>query len=169
MKRNTIHIFIDGSFHPTEGAGYGFVAVNAKGKIVYTEAEPIYDSVYQSSTSAELIASLRATKWAKRQGYTHVNIHHDYTGVHEVAVQTPVATNLLNCQYFAFFTSQDKTKVYFHKVAAHSGHYYNTLAHQQAKKGRQRNLRRAWLKLSKRYGNLHPSLSIFQAADRAHS
>jgi ribonuclease H-related protein len=166
MKRNTIHLFIDGSFHDSQGAGYGFVAVNSNEKIVYTEAEPIYDPAYLSSTSAELIASLRATKWALKQGYTHINIHHDYTGVHEVATQVPVSTNPLNTLYFTFFSSQT-AKVYFHKVPAHSGNFFNTRAHQLAKQGRQRNLRRTWLNLYKRYNNLHPSLSIFQAADRS--
>lgn len=169
MRNNTIHIFTDGSFHPTQGAGYGFVAVNANHEIVYTEAEPIYDTAYQSSTSAELIAALRATKWAERMGYRHINIHHDFVGVRTTALATPYHTNHLHVQYFEYFLTrmgQGGSRVYFHKVAAHTGNTFNTLADKLAKHGRQRNLRRAWLSLTKQYGALHPALSIFQAADR---
>lgn len=163
----TVHIFIDGSFHPTQGAGYGFVAVSCKHRIIFEQAEPIYDEDYQTSTSAELIAALRATKWAEKQGYRFINIHHDYSGVGTTAANPTKHYHPLHSQYFEFFQDRlmhnSPTQVYFHKVEAHTGNAYNTRADKLATAGRKRNLRRQWLTLTKRFGRQHPALSLFQA------
>jgi ribonuclease H-related protein len=169
MALKEIHIYIDGSYHPTGGTGYGFVVLNADEEITYTEAEPIYEAGYQNNTSAELIAAMRALKWAERHGYRIIHLHHDYVGVHSAAFETPYVTNLLHCLYHHFFSHRlcsKKTKIHFHKVAAHSGNVFNELADKLAKYGRGRNLRKAWGNLSRRYGQLHPALSIFQHSDR---
>lgn len=163
MKRSTIHIFVDGTFHPLEGAGYGFVAVNSKGHRVYEQSEPIYDNDYQSSTCAEFIAALRAAKWAEKRGFKFVNIHYDYVGIAETAKSTN-HRNGLHTQYFDFFQGLEekgKTKVFFHKVKAHSNDQFNCRAHRLAKLGRKRNLRRLWLQLTKTFGFQHPAVSLF--------
>jgi ribonuclease HI len=161
--RRTVHIYVDGSFHPDEGGGYGWVAFSKdRQHIIETESQPVYNSKLQTSTAAELIAALRAAKWAEKQGYNHINIHHDYNGVSRYAIRDAKGNNHLHQTYRDYFRYRvgknmqtAPVKVYFHEVKSHSGVIRNEMADFLAKGGRRKRLRRGVLAFLKRqWGSL---------------
>lgn len=161
LSHQTVHIYIDGSYHPKEGAGYGFIALDAKRQVLlYQEAEPVYNKDLQTNTSAELVASLRAVKWAERNGYRFVNIHHDFVGVREVAYRPSNRPHELHTTYHEFFRTRlgnlchAPTRVFFHKVTSHTGNVFNEMADRLAWTGRKKGLRRTFLRLCKKQWSL---------------
>lgn len=153
----TIHIFLSGSFHELEGAGYGFLVLDGDQKtLLHQEGEPVYNRYLQSSTCAELIGALRAVKWAEKRGYARINLYYNFAGVHGLAHRDPLTrVPELHLIYREFFKSRlghlkhAPTRVFFHKTGACSPVFVQ-VADKLAVTGRKKALKRSWWNLLKR-------------------
>lgn len=128
--------YIDGSFvSKIKTFGWACVIVDDNDKVVRVEygysTEPKYAKSW--NVAGELIASMKAIDYAISRGEDAICIFYDYKGIECWATgewknrqQKPIVTD-----YISFIKDRSKNiKIYFRKVAAHTGVRNNELADQ---------------------------------------
>ena len=129
--------YIDGSYNKetnTVGAG-GVIFLNGKRK---TFSFPSTDERYTSfwNVAGELLAAMHVMKYAVDNGISECSLYYDYMGIEMWATKGWKRNNELTQEYSAFYDSiKNRVRVYFHKVAAHTGDTYNEMADALAKQG----------------------------------
>ena len=121
------HLYVDGSY--VRGRiGYGVVLLQ-DGVLRHTLQGVVTDSEAKSvhQIGGELMATMEALRWCAEQGLTAVHIHHDYTGIAFWATGE-WKTNTAVTQAYAHFMRAQSVTVTWHKVAAHTGDYWNEMA-----------------------------------------
>lgn len=136
-KPNHVVAYIDGSYNKgtnTVGAG-GVIFLNGNRE---TFSFPSTDKRYTSfwNVAGELLAAMYVMKYAVDRGVPECSLYYDYMGIEMWATKGWKRNNALTQQYAAFYESiKDRVRVYFHKVAAHTGDTYNEMADALAKQG----------------------------------
>lgn len=136
-KSNHVIAYIDGSYNKgtnTVGAG-GVIFLNGIKEIF---SFPSNDERYTSfwNVAGELLAAMYVMKYAVDRGVSECSLYYDYMGIEMWATKGWKRNNALTQQYAAFYDSiKDRVRIYFHKVAAHTGDTYNEMADALAKQG----------------------------------
>jgi ribonuclease HI len=134
--KNKVVVYTDGSFtdRKPEVSGWGIVVV-LNDVIIhedYGQARP--DS---RQIGGELKAAMMGMLWARQNGFQHVEIHHDYTGVAWFVDGTWKKPKKELPKKYIEFTNKAMSviDISFVKVKAHTGNYYNERADALANKG----------------------------------
>lgn len=133
--------YVDGSFNPALGRyAYGLVCFHPDGETEeYCGSGNSPDALAQRNVSGEMIASMLAAKWAILNGYSELEIYYDYVGIEAWVTGAWKAKNELTQKYRdAMRGWQNKIKISFVKIPAHTGDRYNEMADKLAKSGLER-------------------------------
>ena len=134
---NYMVAYIDGSYNKgtnTVGAG-GVIFLNGKRKTFsFSSTDKRYTSFW--NVAGELLAAMHVMKYAVDNGISECSLYYDYMGIEMWATKRWKRNNELTKEYSAFYDSiKNHVRVYFHKVAAHTGDTYNEMADALAKQG----------------------------------
>lgn len=134
---NYMVAYIDGSYNKetnTVGAG-GVIFLNGKRKTFsFSSTDKRYTSFW--NVAGELLAAMHVMKYAVDNGISECSLYYDYMGIEMWATKGWKRNNELTQEYSAFYDSiKNRVRVYFHKVAAHTGDTYNEMADALAKQG----------------------------------
>jgi ribonuclease HI len=165
-KNTTVHIFVDGTYQISRNTykqGYAFVVFDSTMKaIIYQKAEPLFNTPYQTATncSSELMAAIKAVRWAEKQGYTCINLYSDYTGVQSLLGEQHQNHRHALFQFFHRFMvkrtnyRKNAVKVFLHKVPSHAGNFGNNIADKLARSILLQNQETTWWSLFKRWASI---------------
>lgn len=128
--------YVDGSFDKnTNTYGSGVVITKENEvieKISFSGSDEKYIESYQ--IAGEVKAALRAIEWAVDNNISSIAIYYDYEGIKSWALGEWRAKKAVSKDYKDKFDAlSDQIDVYFEKVKAHSGVYFNELADELAK------------------------------------
>lgn len=141
MKKQSIHIFVDGSAKNKDTAGYGMLVMGHDFKqVLHTEAELVRHPDYQNNAAAEIVGAIQALTYALANDYKTVHIYYDFIGVKEYAYHHTNARSELNEQYFYLVRKCIKKdmELNYTKITAHTGNIYNEVADRLAWLGRKK-------------------------------
>ncbi len=130
--------YVDGSYSQKHGKyAFGCVCFHPDGQMEeYCGSGNDPEALKQRNVSGEMIASMLAVKWAVVNGYSELEICYDYSGIECWVTGAWKAKNDLTVKYRDYMRSkQDKLKLSFTKIEAHTHVTYNELADELAKKG----------------------------------
>lgn len=129
-----ILIYVDGSFY-NNGYGYG-LAVVKNDEMIFSDYGYIEEKIFreQNNIGGELVASIKAMEWCKKNNINNVFILHDYVGVAKFANGTFKAKTP-STSYYHNKMKQFGISPKFVKVAAHSNNKWNDVVDNLAKKG----------------------------------
>lgn len=136
LKPGQMAVYVDGSYNiETQHFGYGIVSFTQGGKQTTCGALS-GDYADHRNVAGELLAATEAIRYALDQGMSELFIYYDYAGIRHWALGEWKTNLELTRSYKAFVESvQDRLKLTFVKVAAHTGDVYNEEADRLAKKG----------------------------------
>lgn len=129
--------YVDGSFNQrTNTYGSGVVIIAPNGDVhEMSFSGDIPEFAKQRNVAGELAATVAALQVAeKTPNVTELHIYYDYMGIELWATGKWRAKNQYT-QAYVSVTKHLPFKLFFHKVAAHTGDTYNELADSLAKKG----------------------------------
>ncbi|WP_078592939.1 viroplasmin family protein [Evansella clarkii] len=133
---NSLIVFVDGSFSKDKNiAGYGCAFIWNE-KLIHTISQRI-DIKDENlwNVSAEISGALAAVEWAIENGYERLNIYYDYEGIQKWVDGSWEAKKGSTKSYKEKMNEYSKViDIFFTKVKAHSGDYYNELVDELAKK-----------------------------------
>jgi ribonuclease HI len=125
-ERKSCAAYTDGTYNfVTCYAGYAYVIIRNKIKI-YEDFGVVVDTYGSKNVTGECTAVLRAVDWAIYNGYTSINIYHDYTGI-EYFVTGRWGCKTPFTQYYSreMWKAKDQIDIYFNKVQAHAEDAWN--------------------------------------------
>ncbi|MCE3008632.1 MAG: hypothetical protein LW884_09855 [Bacteroidetes bacterium] len=131
----TYRAYVDGSWIAGR-IGYGAVILDAQDQVLAQFSGPVPED-YAAGTrqvAGELVATGQVVRWCEQQGIAELHLYFDYLGIQQWATGGWKAKLDLTRRYRAFM-QQTPVRLYFHKVKAHSGDYWNEYADQLAKQG----------------------------------
>lgn len=133
----SVHLkaYVDGSFNQISGTyGYGLVIlVNGKA-FSHKGSGNDPGMVGMRNVAGEILGALTAVEIAKRvPGVTDLTIFYDYEGIEKWVSGKWRAKNQYTQAYK--IAMEAPFPIYFRKVAAHTGDYYNEMADKLAKEG----------------------------------
>ena len=130
--------YVDGSFNPKlEKYAFGCVCFHPEGQIEeYCGSGNSPDALKQRNVAGEMIASMLAVRWAIINGYDELEICYDYAGIECWVTGAWKAKNELTSKYRDFMRDkEEKVKISFTKIEAHTNDTYNERADKLAKAG----------------------------------
>ncbi|AUB67288.1 ribonuclease H (plasmid) [Bacillus cereus] len=131
-----VEVYIDGSYNMQRKiAGYGLVMI-VQNQVYLKDfsAYPYSDVTATHNVGAELMGARRAVELALANGWKHMILYYDYTGIENFATQAWRAKNPQTQEYQDFMQKYMRNiEIQFVKVKAHSGNEYNDLADRLAK------------------------------------
>ena len=128
------HIYVDGSYFKGV-TGYGLTILK-DGKVV----KELYGSISEEEAcgthqvAGELFATGKAMKWCEENNIDEAHLYYDYEGIEKWATGRWQAKQELTQRYKKFM-GNCKVKVFWHKVASHTGDKWNDRADELAKMG----------------------------------
>lgn len=133
---DALSAYVDGS-HSSETNQYSFGAVMLLNDKVLDTISRVGDNpkyIDSHQIAGEVFGALHAIQWAVQKGYESIFVHYDFIGIEKWAngewdTKKPVSMDYIN-YYHKIAKHID---VYFIKVKAHAGNYYNELADDIAK------------------------------------
>lgn len=128
-------VYVDGSFSKSRNiAGYGCAFIKNE-KLIHTISKIIElkdENLW--NVSAEISGALAAVEWAMENGYKSLNIYYDYEGIQKWVDGSWEAKKDSTKMYQKKMKEYAGTiDLYFTKVKAHSGDFYNDLVDKLAK------------------------------------
>lgn len=128
--------YVDGSFDKNKNIyGSGVVIIKNNEvieKISFSGSDGKYIESYQ--IAGEVKAALWAMEWAVNHNISSIAIYYDYEGIRSWALGEWKTNKAVSKDYkYKFDVLSRKIDVYFKKVKAHSGVYFNELADKLAK------------------------------------
>lgn len=127
--------YVDGSFD-NEQKRYGYGCVFVLPEEIKTINGSGNDAEYVSmrNVAGEILGSEKAVLWALEHGYEKIIIYYDYEGIEKWADDIWKANKPGTQRYKEFIArKREQIKIYFQKVAAHTGDTYNEMADKLAK------------------------------------
>lgn len=129
--------YVDGSFNiKTKEYGYGCVLIEGQQvikQLLGKGNQPDYASM--RNVSGEILGCLKAIQYAIDHHYESICIYYDYEGIEKWATGLWKANKEQTQNYVKTIQEMKKEiDIYFQKVLAHSGDYYNEVADSLAKK-----------------------------------
>lgn len=129
--------YTDGSYDTETGRfGYGLVLISENGEVsTFEEAFADEDFSKSQSVAGEVFGAIKAFHFAKKMGYSELELCHDYIGIAcwakgDWRAKTPIAKYYVS-EYLRAI--EDGMEIVFKKVKAHSGDEYNDLADYHAR------------------------------------
>ncbi len=133
-----LDVYVDGSFQEGINA-YGFGCVLVKDNEVLEQLSGYGDkpdAVTLRNVSGEMLAAIEGIRRSYALGYRSITLHYDYQGIESWATGEWKRNNIHTKAYHDYMQNVlKKMSIEFVKVEAHSGHCWNDLADQLAKKG----------------------------------
>ena len=128
--------YVDGSYIKGK-IGFGCVILLDNDK-VFEDKGTVSNPEYQDSrqVAGELTAVGKVIQWCITHNHSSITIYYDYAGIEAWVIGTWRAKQPLTQRYAAFVKNSGIT-VYWKKVAAHTGNYWNEYVDDLAKKGTQ--------------------------------
>jgi len=130
-KSTILHAYIDGSFLERDDKyGYGIVFV-VNGKIVDELSGSGSDNAMSNmrNVAGELIGAQRAMKYAQKNRYKKLVIHHDYLGVANFCTERWPPKNGSTQSYHDYYKNKaNDLDVKFKWIKAHTGNKFNERA-----------------------------------------
>lgn len=129
-------VYVDGSFDKDiQKYSFGCIILTPDGNI-FRECgngnQP--ESLAIHNVAGEMLGAMQAVRWAVVNEYQTIELRYDYEGIEKWVTGVWRAKNPLVQKYAAYMKSQGRlVKIFFHKVKAHSGDYYNEQADRLAK------------------------------------
>lgn len=133
----TLLAYVDGSYNiKTKEYGYGCVLIEGQQVIQQLLGKgniPEYSSM--RNVSGEILGCMKAIAYAIDHHYESICIYYDYEGIEKWATGLWKANKEQTQNYVKTINDmKKKIDIYFQKVLAHSGDYYNEVADGLAKK-----------------------------------
>lgn len=133
----TLLAYVDGSYNiKTKEYGYGCVLIEGQQVIQQLLGKgniPEYSSM--RNVSGEILGCMNAIQYAIDHHYPSICIYYDYEGIEKWAIGLWKANKEQTQNYVKTINDmKKKIDIYFQKVLAHSGDYYNEVADGLAKK-----------------------------------
>ncbi|WP_255301411.1 RNase H family protein [Bacillus pseudomycoides] len=135
-QKSIIEVYIDESYNMKRKiAGYGLVMiVQNQAYLKDFSAYPYSDVTATHNVGAELMGARRAVELALANGWKHMILYYDYTGIENFATKSWRAKNPQTQEYQDFMQKYMRNiNIQFIKVKAHSGNEFNDLADRLAK------------------------------------
>jgi len=131
---SNIDIYVDGSFIHGK-VGYGLIILQ-NNKVLGEFFGSVDNEEYISTrqVAGELFAVGKALQWCKINKIKQITIYYDYLGIECWATGTWKAKLPLT-QRYAQFVRTSGIRIRWHKVAAHTGNFWNERADELAKQG----------------------------------
>ncbi len=129
--------YVDGSFELTIGRySFGCVLIEPDGTLTERFGSgDRQESAALRNVTGEMLGAMFAVKWAMTRGYQSIDIRYDYEGIEKWAVGDWKARTELTSKYAAAMKEwQNRIKISFKKIKAHTGNLYNEKADRLAKK-----------------------------------
>lgn len=121
--------YVDGSFDQTVGRyAFGCILLVPDGReIRISGSGDNPESLAIRNVAGEMLGAMHAVKWAAGNGFDALKIYYDYEGIEKWANGRWKAKNPLTQKYAQYMmrNSRARVRISFHKVAAHTGDYYN--------------------------------------------
>jgi ribonuclease HI len=129
--------YVDGSYNiKTKEYGYGCVLIEGQQvikQLLGKGNQPDYASM--RNVSGEILGCMKAIAYAIDHHYESICIYYDYEGIEKWATGLWKANKEQTQNYVKTINDmKKKIDIYFQKVLAHSGDYYNEVADGLAKK-----------------------------------
>ena len=127
---------MDGSFDESIGKySFGCILLTPEGETIQRSGNGENpESLAIRNVAGEMLGAMYAVQWAAKHGYSELAIRYDYQGIEKWAVSEWQAKNPLTQKYAQFMKkSMESITIYFQKVKAHSGNFYNEQVDQLAK------------------------------------
>lgn len=134
-KGKTCKIYVDGSFR-NQRTGIGLVIFENTGKEINVSKTLEHKTFGRfKNDGAELMSSLYAMEWAKRNNYETINIFYDNQGIENFALKEPSdKSNEIRKEYYKRYKEYSKDMlINFVHVQAHKQNRYNNKADLLAK------------------------------------
>lgn len=129
--------YVDGSYNSAENL-YGIGGVMTEnGEVIETYSAGSSDEcATMRNVAGEIQGAMWAMKWAMEHDVEEITIGYDYTGIECWAKGRWKTNNPHTKAYAAFYKeASQRLNVHFLKIAAHTGHIFNEMADELAKKG----------------------------------
>lgn len=132
LSTTTFKAYVDGSFlGQTNQAGYGVVLLEGNKEMYFNGVVPDHG---HRNVAGEMAGALKAVEETLRLGHTELSLYYDYEGIEKWATGEWKANLESTKQYQdTMQTYLKEIDIHFHKVAAHTGDYYNEMADRLAK------------------------------------
>lgn len=133
---NQIIAYVDGSFDVKIGRyAFGCVIITPNGEIIKESGNGDNpNSVALRNVAGEMLGAMFAVQWGKKNGYSAIDIRYDYLGIEMWVTGRWKAKNELTQKYAKFMQeNNEKIKISFKKIEAHTGDFYNEEADKLAK------------------------------------
>ena len=133
---NKITAYVDGSFNvETHTYAYGCVIIKPDDEtITLSGSDNNPEVAIIRNVAGEMLGAMNAVKWAKKEGYSEIEICYDYSGIEMWATGKWKAKNKYTKGYADYMrTSAEKIKITYTKVEAHTGVKYNEMADRLAR------------------------------------
>lgn len=131
-----LKVYVDGSYSKKlNTAGYGCIFVN-RDKVIHEISQKVSIDPEENlwNVSAEIEGVLAGVKWAIEKNYKDVSIYYDYEGLEKWFDGSWKANKKTTKSYIEQMKLYDqKVKIRFFKVKAHSGDYFNEMVDNLAK------------------------------------
>ncbi|MDQ7024444.1 MAG: RNase H family protein [Anaerolineae bacterium] len=134
ISKSAYQAFVDGSFDSQrQSVGYGAVILK-QGDEIERLSGFVNKYLESRQIAGELASTMRVIAWCKQNNVNEIDIFYDYKGIKEWAIgnwklEKPMA------QSYSKYVNESGIKVYWHKVASHTGVHWNEIADKLAKKG----------------------------------
>ncbi len=136
VPENCLVAYVDGSFDESIGKySFGCILLTPEGETIQRSGNGENpESLAIRNVAGEMLGAMYAVQWAAKHGYSELAIRYDYQGIEKWAVSEWQAKNPLTQKYAQFMKkSMESITIYFQKVKAHSGNFYNEQVDQLAK------------------------------------
>lgn len=131
-----LYAYVDGSYiHKRIGFG---AVILSNGEIIAEFSGQVTDPTYQHArqVSGELMAVGKVVQWCITNNIKEIAIYYDYEGIEHWVTGKWKAKQILT-QRYSDYVRKSQVKIYWKKVAAHTGVYWNEYVDVLAKNGAQ--------------------------------
>lgn len=130
-----VRAYVDGSYRQaSQEFSFGAVLFTPAGQFEYAEKYSDAQLAAMRNVAGEIKGAEYVMRFCLEHGYTSLALYYDYAGIEKWCTGEWKANKDGTAAYKEFYDSiKDRIKIYFIKVAAHSGNIYNERVDELAK------------------------------------